>query len=375
MRKVKLQLDNGTQFEGYSFGYEASVKGEVVFNSAMMGYNELLTDPSNAGQILVLTYPLIGNYGVPELSTEVNGLSSFMESESIKVKALVVSDYSEEFSNWNAKESLADWLKREQVTGITGIDTRELTKTLRDQGSMRGTILFGKEDEELDIQADIPNPVAEVSCKDIIEYKAQDYVERSMDGSSPTPSCPLGKRVVLVDCGVRQSIIRSLLRRGVDVVRVPWDYDFNALSFNGLVISNGPANPTLCEVTVKHLQQYFQTSEKPCMGIGLGMQLMALAEGADTYKLKYGHHSHNQPVREVGTNHCIVTAQTHSYAVAADTLPANWEKWFINMNDGSLEGIRHKGKAWWATQFQPDGTASTTAIGTNLYDDFINNLK
>ena len=354
-RKVTLRLSDGSEFHGTSFGYEQPVAGEVVFNTAMMGYPESLTDPSYAGQLMVLTFPLVGNYGVPPFTIGENGLADYMESEKIHASAIIVSDYSTDFSHWNAVESLADWLKREHVPGITGIDTRELTKRLREQGVMMGQILF---DDELD---NIPvaeyegvNFVDKVSCKEIIRYN---------EGAP--------KKVVLVDCGVKQNILRCLIRRGVEVIRVPWDYDFNALDFDGLFLANGPGDPDTCEAAVRNIRKFLgNPAVRPCMGICMGNQLLGKAAGATIYKLKYGHRSHNQPVQQVGTTRCFITSQNHGYAVDTQTLSADWEPYFVNMNDGSNEGIRHKTNPWFSAQFHPE--ACSGPVDTEfLFDDFV----
>ena len=345
-RKVILKLKGGYEFHGTSFGYEKAVNGEVVFNTAMMGYPESLTDPSYSGQILVMTFPLVGNYGVPSASEEANGLSSYYESDHIHVRALVVSDYSEEYSHWNANRSLAQWLKEEKIVGIEGIDTRELTKILREYGSMPGKIVF--EDGE-DIEFEDPNLVNQV---DIVSTKR---VEHYGDGN---------KKVCLIDMGVKQNIIRELLKYDVSITVVPWDYDFNALDeFDGLFISNGPGDPNLCGKTVEHVRKFME-SDKPIYGICMGNQILSLAAGAKVEKLKYGHRGHNQPVRllEDGkpTEHCFITSQNHGYAVNNDTIPSDWEPLFINMNDGSNEGIRHKTKPWFSAQFHPEACSGPT---------------
>ena len=299
MRNVTLLLEDGTAFHGQSFGYEKPVAGEVVFNTAMMGYPESLTDPSYAGQMMVLTYPLVGNYGVPPFSIEQNGIATFMESEKIHAEAIIVSDYSTAYSHWNAKESLADWLKREQVPGITGIDTRHLTKVLREHGVMMGKILFDDEPDNIpSAQYEGVNYIAKVSCKEVIRYG---------EGQ--------GKKVVLVDCGVKNNIIRCLLKRGVEVIRVPWNYDFNELEFDGLFLANGPGDPDTAIDAVKNIKKFLDAEKekgkvRPCMGICMGNQLLAKAAGAKIYKLKYGHRSHNQPVQQVGTKRCFTLNST-----------------------------------------------------------------
>ncbi len=349
-KKASLILDDGTVFVGKSFGYEKPVAGEVVFNTAMMGYPESLTDPSYSGQILVTTYPLIGNYGVPRRE-EVDGLSRFYESEKIHVEALVVSDYSFEYSHWNAAKSLADWLKEEEIVGIYDIDTRELTKRLREHGSMKGKIVIEGGDDIEFVDPNLSNLVAKVSCKEVIRYGNGD------------------KKVVLVDCGVKHNIIRCLLKRNVTVIRVPWDYDFNTLEYDGLFISNGPGDPDMCGITVDHIRQAMNGT-KPIFGICMGNQLLSKAGGARTYKLKYGHRSHNQPVRQVGTNRCFITSQNHGFAVDNSTLGADWEPLFINMNDGTNEGIRHKSKPYFSAQFHPEAASGPTDTEF-LFDEFV----
>ena len=357
MSDVTLVLSDGTKFHGKSFGSEKPVAGEVVFNTAMMGYPESLTDPSYAGQLMTLTYPLVGNYGVPPFSIENNGLATFMESDKIYASAIIVSDYSEQYSHWNATESLADWLKREGVPGITGIDTRELTKVLREHGVMMGQIIFDDEPDNIPTaEYEGINWVDKVSCKDIIRYN---------EGA--------GRKVVLVDCGVKNNIIRCLVNRGVEVIRVPWNYDYTNMEFDGLFLANGPGDPDMCVDAVEILKKQMSASRKPICGICMGNQLLAKAGGATIYKLKYGHRSHNQPVREVGTNRCYVTSQNHGYAVDAATLGNDWRELFVNMNDGSNEGIRHLSLPWFSSQFHPE--ACSGPVDTEfMFDRFIETL-
>lgn len=359
MRKVTLQLSDGTEFHGKSFGYEQPVAGEVVFNTAMMGYPESLTDPSYAGQLLTMTFPLVGNYGVPPFTFDKQtGLPDFMESDRIYASALIVSDYSEQYSHWNAVESLGEWLQREKVPGITGIDTRELTKVLREHGVMMGKILFDDEPNNVP-EADYEgvNFVDRVSVKEIVRYN---------EGA--------GRKVVLVDCGVKANIIRELIQRGVEVVRVPWNYDYTDMEFDGLFLANGPGDPDMCSEAVEIIRKQMSRSRKPICGICMGNQLLSKAAGATIYKLKYGHRGHNQPVRMVGTEKCFITSQNHGYAVDARTLDKDWEEIFVNMNDASNEGIRHKENPWFSSQFHPE--ACSGPVDTEfMFDKFVETLK
>ena len=349
IKKAKLVLENGLEFQGFSFGYEQPACGEVVFSTAMVGYPESLTDPSYSGQILCVTYPIIGNYGVPQ-DELVNGISKYFESDKIQVKALVISDYSFNYSHWNAAKSLDTWLKEHKVPGIFGIDTRELTKTIRDNGTLMGKIVQEDCTAELScVNPNVVNQVEEVSCKEVIRY----------NGGK-------GKKVVLLDCGVKNSILRTLANKEVEVIRVPWNYNFNELEYDGLIISNGPGNPDFCADAVENIKAAM-AQEKPIFGICMGNQLLGKAAGANTVKLKFGHRSQNQPVRRVGTTTCYITTQNHGYAIDAATLGSDWEPMFENLNDGSNEGIRHKSKPFFAIQFQPDGVEF-------LFDEFIKML-
>ncbi len=376
-KKATLVLSDGTRFQGESFGYEHSATGEVVFNTAMAGYPESLTDPSYAGQIVAFTYPLIGNYGVPALDTEHRTQNteqghyiSNLESEKIQVAGLIVSQYSEEYSHWNAAESLQAWLVREQIPAITGIDTRRLTKHLREHGVMSGTIVFEEGQKTKDEGQ--KNLVAEVSCAEVIRYAAQAPLNPPIEGGSCDADT---KRICLVDLGVQHSIIRGLVARGIEVIRVPWDYDFNTLEFDALFISNGPGDPNKCEATIKHLRAFLtETETRPLMAVGLGHQILSKVAGATIYKLPYGHRGHNQPVRMVGTNSCFITTQNHGYAVDTADLQADWVPSFVNMNDNSNEGIRHINQPWFSVQFEPS-TILTGEDTSFLYNDFVATLN
>jgi carbamoyl-phosphate synthase small subunit len=353
LKKAKLILEDGTVFDGKSFGSEKSVAGEVVFYTAMVGYPESLTDPSYTGQILVSTYPMIGNYGVPSDSIS-RGIHDNFESDKIHITGLIISDYSSEYSHWNSVKSLGDWLKEYNVPGLYDIDTRALTKILREKGSMLGKIVF--EDELIDFyDPNLENLVAKASINQPKIYGDGNY------------------KVVLVDCGVKNNIIRCLLNRGARVKRVPWDYDFTKEDYDGLFITNGPGDPAKCHITEKNLVKAIEIG-KPIMGICLGNQLLARAAGADTYKLKYGHRSHNQPVLLKDTNRCFITSQNHGFAIANETIPDDWEILFTNVNDNTNEGIRHKSKPFFSTQFHPEATSGP--VDTEfLFDDFIENIR
>ena len=333
---IKLILEDGTVFEGYSFGSPKNVSGELVFNTGMVGYPETLTDPSYRGQILVLTYPLIGNYGVPGDEREYD-LSKYFESDQIQVQGLVVAEYSFRYSHWNAKRSLSEWLIEQGVPAIYGVDTRALTIRLRDQGTMLAKIV---RDDARDIEFTDPNKqnlVAEVSVKEPVFYKK---------GKS---------RIALVDCGVKNNIIKAFLKRDITVIRVPWDCDFTRERVDGILVSNGPGDPMMCAETIKNVKRAL-TLNLPILGICLGSQILGLAAGARTYKLKYGHRSQNQPCKESGTKRCYITSQNHGYALDADTLPQDWREWFVNNNDQTNEGIIHISKPFFGTQFHPEAS-------------------
>jgi len=396
-----LILSDGTIFEGESFGAPVDAEGEVVFNTGMVGYPESLTDPSYRGQILVFTYPLIGNYGVPSEEKNEYGFSKNFESEEIHVRGVIVSQVSEFYSHHKAVSSLHHWLEKHRIPGLTGVDTRTLTKKLREHGVMLGRIkqsnvssldtssascvipsvpseardVSRDAQEALDTRDDtnIPDPnlqnlVADVSCKEVITYEP-----------IPRPPMSLSPIVLAYDCGMKRNILRSFLKRGVTVVRVPWDFDLDSFGghFDAVFISNGPGDPKMCEATIENIKKALRKSI-PTFGICLGCQLLALAIGGDTYKLKFGHRSANQPCIEhdekgAKTERCIITSQNHGYAVSPDRLPKGWHVWFTNANDGTVEGIRHESGRFLAVQFHPESTPGPEDANT-LFDQFLSLL-
>jgi carbamoyl-phosphate synthase small subunit len=352
-KQCRLILEDDTVFHGYQFAAKKTVTGEVVFNTGMVGYPESLTDASYRGQILVFTYPLIGNYGVPGNEKE-NDLLKYFESDKIQVQGAVLSDYPDAHSHWNAKRSLPEWMEEHDVPGIYGIDTRALTRKLRAKGTMLGKIVCEKDDIELE-DPNRKNLVSEVSVKE------------------PTTYGRGKKRVVIIDCGVKNSIIRAFLLRGFSVLRVPWDYDFSKEKANGIVISNGPGDPKMCTETINNVRKALK-KRRAILGICLGSQILALAAGGDTYKLKYGHRGQNQPCVEAGTKRCYITSQNHGYAVRSETLPEDWREWFYNNNDNTNEGLVHISKPFFGTQFHPE--ASPGPDDTELiFDMFVRAMR
>jgi carbamoyl-phosphate synthase small subunit len=352
-KEVRLILEDGKEFAGFSFGYGKSVSGEVVFNTAMTGYPESLTDPSYKGQILVLTYPIVGNYGVPS-KLKADNLYKYFESYALHISGLIICDYTASYSHWNADKSLGEWLKEYKVPGIFGIDTRALTKILREKGTMLGKIIFDGEDIGF-YDPNKDNLVAQVSTNEKNIYGSGKY------------------RILLIDCGVKYNIIRNLLKRDTTVIVVPWDWDISSEDYDGLFISNGPGDPKMCDRTIAGIKKALD-KDTPIYGICLGNQLMGLAAGAETYKLKYGHRSHNQPVIQVGTNKAYVTSQNHGFAIDNNTLPEKWKPLFINLNDNTNEGMKHVSKPFFSSQFHPEASGGPTDTEF-LFDQFIELVK
>ena len=337
-----LRLADGSMWHGLSCAAHASVCGEVVFNTGMMGYVETLTDPSYAGQILVFTYPLIGNYGVPQRTR--------WESKKIQVRGVVVTHLAHAWSHWQGTQAFSAWLASQRIPCLTAIDTRALTLRLRTHGVMLGAI------EQTGAAVTIEDPhttnlVATVSPKTIIA---------SGRGK---------KKVILVDCGAKESIARELIARGLMVVRVPYNYDYTTLKAAGIVVSNGPGDPTQCKATIAILKKNLERN-RPVFGICLGSQLMGLAAGSATYKLPYGHRGQNQPCVVEGSARCVLTSQNHGYAVREKTLPRDWRVSFRNANDGTVEGIAHRTRPFFSVQFHPE--AHPGPNDTNyLFDEFV----
>jgi carbamoyl-phosphate synthase small subunit len=339
-KRARLLLEDGAEFEGWAFGAAKSIEGEVVFTTGMSGYPQSLTDPSYFGQILVNTYPLVGNYGVPDDALDDAGIPLHFESSRIWVSGLVVSEVAAVPSHHASVRSLPAWMESQGVPGIEGIDTRALTMRLRERGVMRGSIrVDGASSEpapELESAAS-SHPVASVSRKEAAVYGA---------GGFP--------RIALLDCGAKNNILRSLLSRGAELQVLPWNASLEGREYDGVFLSNGPGDPKACTRTIATVRRAL-AGDKPVFGICLGAQIMALAAGGDTYKLPYGHRGQNQPCVDVSSGRCYITSQNHGYAVSADSLPGGWELWFTNGNDGTVEGIRSTRGPFSAVQFHPEG--------------------
>lgn len=348
---MRLILKDGTQYEGESFGAEAASAGEVVFNTGMTGYPESLTDPSYFGQILVLTYPIIGNYGVPP--------REFFESRRIWIKGLIVQNYIDKPSHFESLKTLGSWLKEERIPAISGIDTRDLTLKLRHHGVMLGRLESRiNKQESRESQYD-PNK------ENVLPFVSRSSVEVYGKGK---------KSIVLIDCGDKENIIRSFVKRNVKVIVVPWNMNplKEGLKFEGVMISNGPGDPKLAKETIENIKELL-SKNVPTFGICLGSQLLALASGADTYKLKFGHRGQNQPVFDVINKKALITSQNHGFAVDTKTLKPGWVEWFKNLNDGTNEGIRHTTKPFMSIQFHPE--ASPGPVDADyLFDEFLNYL-
>jgi len=364
--KAVLVLEDGSHFFGHGFGAVKKVLGEIVFSTSMVGYPEALTDPSYNGQILTLTYPLVGNYGVPPYDLEL-GIPRYFESENIKVTGLAIHELCKKPYHWASTKTLDEWLKSEDVPGIYGIDTRKLTKKLRVKGVMLGILQVCEEREEPNLEKllkeveTVPDP----NLRDLVgEVTVKEPVHHKVGGN---------KVVALIDCGAKHGILRNLLKRGINVVRVP--YNFSAkeiLEYDPtcVVISNGPGDPKKCVKTIDCVRELVE-EDVPVMGVCLGVQILALAMGGDTFKLKYGHRSQNQPVLNLKTKRCYITTQNHGYAIDSKSLKeTDLDVLFINANDKTVEGIKHKSKPAFAFQWHPE--AGPGPYDTEfLFDEFL----
>lgn len=351
---MKLILEDGSELHGSAFGAQRAVAGEVVFSTAMTGYVETLTDPSFRGQILVLTYPLQGNYGVPA-PRPASSLDRPFESSRIQVQGLVVQSYVATPSHADSTRSLGDWLSSEDVPGVTGIDTRALTQKLREHGTLRGWLL--------------PDGAAQADAHAVDMHRE---LFRLVAPAEPVRHAGAGPEILLVDVGAKDNIVRSLLERGASVTRAPWHADLSALAqkADGVLIGNGPGDPKLLGALVEQVRGLLARGNLPIFGVCLGNQILALAAGGDTYKLPYGHRGVNQPVQDLGSRRCFVTSQNHGYAVLDRSLPRDFEPWFMNLNDGTNEGIRARFKPYFSVQFHPEASPGPQDTGF-LFDEFL----
>jgi len=360
-----LKLKSGQIFRGTSFGAEVSVSGEAVFTTSLVGYPESMTDPSYRGQLLVFTQPLIGNYGVPGLFKDAYGLLKYFESDRIQCDAIIVNDYATQYSHWTAVESLGEWCSRHGVPAITGVDTRAIVHVLRDQGSTLARLDVGDEASNEDLtnahynDPNTRNLVAEVSTMIPVSYNPYGDV-----------------RIAVIDCGVKHNILRSLLQHGAAVTVLPWDFDFNTISdqFDGIFISNGPGNPRQVPETVNNLRKAIETYDRPIFGICMGNLLLGMAAGLDVFKLRFGNRAHNVPALNMITGKCSITSQNHGYALQDDVMPSGWMKYFVNVNDGSNEGIRHVSRPIRSVQFHPEAKGGPRDT-ESLFEEFLDQVR
>lgn len=378
--RATFTIRNGPIFHGTSFGARSNISGEAVFTTSLVGYPESMTDPSYRGQILVFTQPLIGNYGVPGSVRDEYGLLKYFESPHIQPCGVVVADVAEKYSHWTAVESLGQWCAREGVPAITGVDTRAIVTYLREQGSSLARLTIGEEYDQDEDEA-FTDP-EQINLVRRVSTKAPFHV------SAPNPVA----HVAVIDCGVKENILRSLVSRGASITVFPHNYPIHKVAhhFDGVFISNGPGDPTHCQETVYHLRQMMDKSQIPIFGICLGHQLLALAAGAKTIKLKYGNRAHNIPALDLTTGRCHITSQNHGYAVDVDTLPSDWKPFFVNLNDNSNEGkqcncvievckltcvgLIHKSRPIFSTQFHPEAKGGPLD-SAYLFDMYMDNVK
>lgn len=377
VRQARLVLEDGSEYSGFSFGKPRSQAGEVVFTTAMTGYSQILTDPSTRGHILVFTYPLIGNCGVPvkpktcEPFIDEYGLPLYLESPAVQVSGLVVLEACNEPSHYSSGATVPAWLEKNNIPGIYGIDTRSLTLRLRENGTMRGKILTeGSRDVTMD-SGNSAYPAQDVSPEEIKTYLPSPALSR--EGEEAKGEKKPSLKIAVIDCGAKTAIFRSLLERQAEVIRLPWNHDLKNIEYDGLVLSTGPGDPKAYGKTIAAVRKVFDIG-KPIFGIGLGCQIMALAAGGDTYKLPHSHRSLNQPCIETATERCYVTSQYHGYAVRGDSLPRIWESSFLNANDNTVEGIRSTQGPYQAVQFSPEGCPGPQDTEF-LFDNFFEQVR
>ncbi len=346
-----LILEDGTIFEGMGFGYPTVAFGEAVFNTGMTGYIEALTDPSYSGQILTLTYPLVGNYGVPDpMVKDTDGILKNLESDVIQARGLVVHELSLTASHWNLTMTLDEWLYNEKIPGISGIDTRELTIKLRTSGVMMAALVV----------SDTPINALEVKKKleSAKKYNDEEFMN-TVSIKEPQTFGTESESIVVIDTGVKNSILRNVRSLGYKVIKVPWNYSLEKiLSYNpkGVIFSNGPGDPIKCAETMKTAKQVIEKNI-PTLGICLGAQILGLAGGANTYKLKYGHRGQNKSCIDLDNNQVYVTSQNHGYCIDPDSLKnTDFKLWFTNADDKTVEGIKHKKNKIIAVQFHPEAS-------------------
>ncbi len=366
--KGYLVLEDGKIFKGELFGSQKDTQGEVVFTTAMVGYEQTLTDPSFKGQILTFTYPMIGNYGVPAEERDEYGILKYFESENISVQGVVVCEYSKSYSHYRAEKSFTQWLEEKNISGISGIDTRALTQYLRDNGSQMGEIIsaenFEKQNNKIEFteNSNDRNLVAEVSTLEIKKY---------------TPESPIAK-VAVFDFGIKLNIIREFLKRNIEVVLLPWNADITTEElqtekFDGVFFSNGPGNPeTIAEIVKKNVL-FALENNIPLWGICLGNQILSLAIGGKTKKMKFGNRGANVPCKETETGRCFITSQNHGYEVDGDSLPKGWKVSWFNLNDKTVEGITHESLPANSVQFHPESCPGPEDANV-LFDDFITTI-
>jgi len=355
-QRCTLALSDGEQYEGELIGAPLNASGELVFTTGMVGYSEAITDPSYFGQILIFSYPLIGNYGIPDLPKGLKlPIPRGFESDRVNTAAVIVTVDSEETFHWNSFQSLDRWLTEQKVPGIVGLDTRHLVHQVRSGQNLLGKVTPEKPEGDRWLGDTLPKTTGFFDPGDHDILPEVSVKKREIIGKG-------SKRIGLVDCGVKWNIIRQLVEQDCEVELLPWDTDLSKVDCDGWLISNGPGDPMRTGKLQEQIAGLLK-EDRPILGICLGHQLVALAAGAKTKRMLYGHRSHNQPVRQVGTRRGYITSQNHGYVVLDDSIPKDWEPWFVNANDRTIEGIRHKTKPFRTVQFHPEAAGGPRDTG------------